>query len=89
METARLINLGEVRELPVLNSFFQDMATGDPQTIALRKFIGTLAAQQPVILVTHQVNITALTGVHPAPGEIVIFRLDEQDRGKVLGRFRP
>jgi hypothetical protein len=26
------------------------------------------------VLVTHQVNITALTGVYPASGELVIIR---------------
>jgi len=38
------------------------------------------------VLVTHQVNITALTGVVPAEGEILILR---RDSGKlsVVERF--
>jgi hypothetical protein len=28
-----------------------------------------------VLLVTHQVNITALTGVYPSSGEIVVGRI--------------
>ena len=28
----------------------------------------------PLLLVSHQVNITALAGVFPAPGEIVLLR---------------
>ena len=27
---------------------------------------------RPIVLVTHQVNITALTGIYPASGELVI-----------------
>jgi hypothetical protein len=40
-----------------------------------------------LILVTHQVNITALTGLRPAPGEMVI--LGPQGRGTfaVAGRI--
>ncbi len=30
--------------------------------------------QEPAILVTHQVNVTALTGVYPGDGEMVVMR---------------
>jgi len=40
------------------------------------------------LLVTHQVNITALTGIFPASGEIVVVAL-EGDRLKVVGRRSP
>lgn len=89
LETAKLINLGDVKELPSLNSFFRDISTEDAQTLEIRNFIRTLPAGSPTILVTHQVNITALTGIFPSSGEIIIFRLTLGGQATVLGRFIP
>jgi hypothetical protein len=41
-----------------------------------------------VLMVTHQVNITALTGVSPASGEMVVARLDADGTLQVAGRIR-
>jgi hypothetical protein len=38
------------------------------------------------VLVTHQVNVTALTGVFPAMGETLVLRLDGE-RFPVAGRI--
>ncbi|MFM1816427.1 MAG: hypothetical protein RLZ98_3122 [Pseudomonadota bacterium] len=37
------------------------------------------------MLVTHQVNITALTGVYPRSGEIVVLRMSPEGKIAVLG----
>jgi broad specificity phosphatase PhoE len=55
-----------------LNSFFRNREREPGQTGAVRELVsrhrgGTL------ILVTHQLNITALTGVYPAEGEMIIL----------------
>ena len=42
-----------------------------------------------LVLVTHQVNITALTGVVPAEGEIVVMRASAGGPLAVVGRIRP
>jgi broad specificity phosphatase PhoE len=89
LETARLLALGPVKELPALNSFFEDRSTEESQTKQLRKFIMSLPADKPVIMVTHQVNITALTGIVPSSGEIIILQLTKDGQGKVLVRFTP
>jgi phosphohistidine phosphatase SixA len=89
LETARLLNLGSVKELPALNSFFEDRSTEESQTKQLRKFIMSLSAGKPVIMVTHQVNITALTDIVPLSGEIIIFQLTQDGQDKVLGRITP
>ncbi len=89
IDTARLLNVGRVLELPSLNSFFEDSAPGEGQTRDLRRFIASLPAKGPAVFVTHQVNITALTGIVPSPGEIVVFRLTGGEKGVVLGRFMP
>lgn len=72
-ETAELLGLGKVTEEPALNSFFQDRSTADAQTAATRQIAQN--AIGPLMMVAHQVNITALTGIFPASGEIVIFRV--------------
>jgi len=41
------------------------------------------------VLVTHQVNITSLTGIYPASGEMIIVRRGEGDKLKVLGTIQP
>ena len=73
LETARLLGLGPVEPLPALDSFFRDRSRGDDQTAALRAFIMEQGnAGRARVFVTHQVNVTALTGVHPRSGQVVV-----------------
>lgn len=71
-ETASLLGMSPAESLPALNSFFGDSAAGVEQTAALRRFIADWRGK-PLLLVTHQVNITALTGVFPGDGELVVL----------------
>jgi len=64
---------GRHRVWAPLNSFFQG-GDGDAQTRDLRRALAELRAPTNWMLVTHQVNITALTGAHPAMGEIFVTR---------------
>ena len=80
-ETAELVGLGHVEEMPALNSFFEDRSTRDEQTRALREFLAGLPDGERVMLVTHQVNITALTGRGVSSGEV--FVLDVAPDGSV------
>ncbi|MEO0442301.1 MAG: histidine phosphatase family protein [Pseudomonadota bacterium] len=88
-ETARLLNLGEVVKLPIINSFFQNRSQGRPQTQALTTWLAEQDKQQITILVTHQVNITALTGIFPNSGEMIVFTLDENNTPRVITRLLP
>lgn len=72
-ETTELLGLGPVEILPALNSFFGDGSEGPEQTATVRRFLRS-HGQEPAILVTHQVNVTALTGVYPGDGEMVVMR---------------
>ena len=87
LDTARLLGLGEVNPFPGLNSFFQDRDREVVRTAATWELIGARAGGPSLVLVTHQVNITALTGVVPQSGEIVVLRPDG-DQWVVLGRIR-
>jgi len=84
-ETAELLGLGPVNELPALNSFYQRPENRKPQTEALREWLGKQALSSVHVLVTHQVNITALTGVFPSSGELVIVRAPENGDITVIG----
>lgn len=75
LDTARLLELGPVEEFPALNSFFEDRSTAGRQTEELRAFLANLPPDQTVMLVTHQVNITALTGRGISSGEVFLLQI--------------
>jgi phosphohistidine phosphatase SixA len=85
LETARLLDLGTIRELPILNSFFRRYERRDPQTQALRDWLARQDVDEPVVLVTHQVNITALTDIYLAEGALVVIRRTESGEISVVG----
>lgn len=90
LETAELLGLGPVTPLPALNSFFERRGDRGPNLAALEAFLaGQPPNGEPIVLVTHQVTITALSGIYPASGETLLMRLSDQDRGKLqpLGRL--
>ena len=74
-DTARLLDLGPIEELPALNSFFRNPARADRQTAELRQFLFGLPPGEIVILVTHYVNIRALTGRGAASGEVFLLAI--------------
>ena len=84
-ETAELFNLGTVEDLPILNSFFQRFMDRERQTQELVEWLARQTLNKPLLLVTHQVNITALTGVYPSSGEIVIIHQSDMGKIKVVG----
>jgi phosphohistidine phosphatase SixA len=86
-ETAELLGLGDVEPLPLLNSFFQERQRGQEQTEALAQFLTTTRLSGVMILVTHQVNITALTGIYPASGEAVIVAGADAQPLRTLGKL--
>jgi phosphohistidine phosphatase SixA len=76
LDTATLLELGEVTELPDLNSFFDDRSTEVTQTANVNELIRNYTGELSMMLVTHQVNITALTGIVPQSGEMIVLRPD-------------
>jgi phosphohistidine phosphatase SixA len=76
-ETADLLSLGPVTPFPPANSFFADRSTKDRQTAEVLAYLATLPEDERVLIVTHQVNISALTGIAPQSGEIVVTRRDQ------------
>jgi phosphohistidine phosphatase SixA len=73
LETARLMDFGAVEPFPPIDSFFQDRGEGETQTRQVEAFLAGLG-DATVVMVTHQVNITALTGIFPRSGEGIVVR---------------
>lgn len=88
-ETAREMGLGDVRDMPSLNSFFQERGNRQKQTRETINQVNGLEVTSAIILVSHQVNITALSGVYPASNEGVILALPLSDSPSVLARVAP
>lgn len=90
IETAQLLGLGEVTELPALNSFFGQPHERGRRAAMLRGFLAALPSDgPPVVLVTHQVVITALTGGYAAASGGMLLRLNGTSAPRVLGEFGP
>ena len=88
LETAKLLEMGSVAELPALNSFYEMTQDREPNLKALRTFL----AQQPsdgvlIILVTHFVTISAIANEAVSSGEGVLLELNEDAPYEVVGRL--
>ena len=69
---------------PALNSFFDAPERKDAQTKQVQAFIRSVRPPRNVMLVTHQVNITALTGEPVSSGEIIIIKAPAKPGGTVM-----
>jgi len=88
LETARLMDVGPVEPFPVLNSFFQDRSTEQSQTEQLREFILQNRETSGVtVMVTHQVNITAISNIVPQSGAAVVMRATASDEIELVGEI--
>jgi len=67
MDTATGMDMGEVTEWPSLNSFFRNRGDGPTQTRQTISLVNQLEEGAPVIMVSHQVNVTALTDISHRP----------------------
>lgn len=77
-ETAQLafpeMPAGKLRPEPVFNSFFNSPGNEALQTADARRLLLRWRGPGTLVVVTHQVNITALTGVVPRSGEGVVLQ---------------
>ncbi len=86
LETAELMNIGTVEPFPALNSFFRDRSTAETQTAQVTDYLkANQEGSGVIVMVTHQVNITALSGIVPRSGSAVVIQLDT-DSVNVFGQ---
>jgi phosphohistidine phosphatase SixA len=89
LDTAQLA-FGKVEPWPALNSIFETSAQNDARVAALKQYLSEqLSNEGNDVLVTHNVNISAATGIGPAMGEMVIVAPDGKGGFSVLGRLLP
>lgn len=90
LDTGRLMNLGEVQRLPALNNVRLNPENTRAQTTELRRFIlQHTATEYPLILISHQVNITDFAGGFLRENEGYIIALPLLDKPLILARLSP
>jgi phosphohistidine phosphatase SixA len=87
-DTADLAFPGQRQDEPVFNSFFASREAEPAQTAAAQRLLSRWQGPGVMVVVTHQVNITALTGVAPVSGEGIVVKPSAQGL-QVLGRVAP
>lgn len=90
-ETARLAFGSEaVKDEPAFNSFFSRSAgISEQQTAQARAILARWRGPGTLVVVTHQVNITALTGAYATSAEGVVLRPAADGSLKVVGSITP
>jgi broad specificity phosphatase PhoE len=74
LDTATLAFGAQTEPFPPLDSFFSGREQEPAQTQAVRRTVQDWRSSGVLVLVTHQVNITALTDVFPGEGEMLVLR---------------
>jgi phosphohistidine phosphatase SixA len=87
-ETADLAFPGKRVDQPAFNSFFGTPDAAPEQTRAARQLLAAWRGTGVLVVITHQVNITALTGIVPSSGEGVVVQPTPQGL-VVVGRITP
>ena len=81
------MDVGPVKPFVPLNSFFRDRTTAEAQTAEVQDYVAANSDRPGVIImVTHQVNITALSGIFPQSGSAVVVDLND-GKLEVLGQI--
>lgn len=89
-ETARLAFGDKVRDEPAFNSFFgQGAQERDAQTERARRVLREWKGPGVLVVVTHQVNITALTGHGAMSAEGVVVQPTAEGPLRVLASLQP
>ena len=89
-DTARLAFGDLVRYEPSFNSSFLASAEiSEAQTAQARAVLANWHGPGVLVVITHQVNITALTGMNTASGEGVVVTASGDGSLKVLGTISP
>ena len=86
LETARLMGVGDVEPFWPLNSFFTQREDREKNLEALRDTFAALPTDgDVVVMVTHQVTITAITGRGVSSGEGWVLKLNGTREPEVVG----
>ncbi len=87
VDTAKALGLTPPRRHSGLNSFFQQREKRDEIVSDLKSLLASRTDSPPAILVTHQVNIRAISGQGVSSGEGVVVKAHSDGSVTVIGRF--
>jgi len=75
LDTARLMQIGPVKAFQGLGSFFEGHVDRSKSLAALSEKLLSIANEQmqPVVMVSHQVVISAITGLGTSSGEAILY----------------
>jgi phosphohistidine phosphatase SixA len=89
IDTARLA-FGSAEIEPALDSLFGRRDQAEAQSASTRAIMRAwTSTEKNLVMVTHNANIAALTGLSPADAEAIVVRPVTDDRLEVIGRVRP
>jgi hypothetical protein len=89
LETAQLLNLGDVEPFPALNSIFEDRTTATEQTQQVRQqILNHQNTSGVIVMVSYFANIGDIGGVSPQPGEAVVMRANPQGELEIVGQIQ-
>ena len=78
-QTAEQLNYGSWSEFDGLNSFFQGHVDRQETLTLLRDKLDSLSSDDLVLMVTHQVVISAITDISPPSGGLVVYNTSTQN----------
>ena len=85
IETAKLLNLGQVILEPSLNSGFRGIFNKEISLLSLRKILNRINYKDdPILMVTHYGTILATTGIFVDSGEGVVYNAKTKKSKKIL-----
>jgi len=88
LETAQLA-FGRSETWTPLSNLFDNRAREAEQMRELREIAGRRPSGGNVVLITHGSVVLPLTGIQPAPAELVVLTPDGSGRFRVAGRLTP
>ena len=81
-ETAHYLGIGAWAEFTGLNSFFQGYADKQQTVQFLEEKLSTIPLDHLVLMVTHQVVISEITGYAPASGGLIFYNTQSKKAGE-------
>ena len=87
-DTADLAFPAKRIDQPIFNSFFNDSDVAAERTRTARQLLSSWRGPGVLVVVTHQVNITALTDIVPSSGEGIVVKPTATGL-RVVGRIQP
>lgn len=78
-QTAELLNYSSWSEFDGLNSFFQGHVDRQETLALLKDKLDSLSSDDMVLMVTHQVVISAITDISPPSGGLVVYNTSTQN----------